>query len=436
MANAAKPGDIDPHALSTRYPEASAIFAFQLEPLETVKNTAIVVLDTNALLVPYRTGRGSLQAIRTTYERLVAQKRLIVPAQVAREFAHQRAEHLKNTYKQLSDRQNLSINTDPYPLFEGMTQYTELRAAETEVLRSLGEYRKAVARLLVAMRGWGWNDPVSSLYAEVLVRDVIAEPAQDPEKLLEELDYRYVNRIPPGFKDEKKPDGGIGDLLIWKTVLHVGEQRKTHVIFVSGDEKSDWWYRSDGTALYPRFELVDEFRRTSGGRSLHVIAFDRLLELCGASKEVVEEVRREQRSITAAGAPGSLRDLLEEAVEGWLNETEFYVQRGEMPHFRVGGIQGEEGPLRPVYVYPVGDPLLVGQKLDAALAHAQQRRETDALIVFGARRLDSLQLAETELRRYMTDHPDALRTASILLGRITRIGRFKTIRKYAASSIG
>jgi DNA-binding response OmpR family regulator len=70
------------------------------------------------------------------------------------------------------------------------------------------------------------------------------------------------------------------------------------VFFVSGDEKPDWWHRSEGQTLYPRYELVDEFRRHSEGQSFHIIPFSQFLEIYGASQSIVQEVRREEVKVS------------------------------------------------------------------------------------------------------------------------------------------
>jgi hypothetical protein len=431
MADETKPGALDPHALSSTYPDASAIFSFRSKELSEVKASALVVLDTNALLVPYRTGRSSLDEIRKIYGKLVKSKRLVVPAQVAREFAHQRAEHLKNTYKQLSDRQSVSIKTDPYPLFERLPEYEGLKKAEQEATKALDAYRDAVGKLLETMRGWQWNDPVSSLYCELFSSEVIVEPAHDRKKLLEELEYRYTNRVPPGFKDEKKADGGIGDFLIWKTILEVGS-KKQDVVFVSGDEKSDWWYRSDGTALYPRFELVDEFRRQSEGRSLHLIPFAKLLELFGASKDVVNEVRREQQAITARGAPGTMRFRVERAVERWLGQRyENVIAYGDPPpHFTVDDSTG----LHAVYVYPIALRHLIAEKVATALNYASEHHDENPLIILGAS-LNSIALqGRREIAKYLEKNPGKLGAATIIVGRVGGDGTFSEVAVFSASS--
>ena len=49
-------------------------------------------------------------------------------------------------------------------------------------------------------------------------------PNIDRDEVLEEMTRRYKQAIPPGYKDASKPDGGIGDFLIWKTILNLGEK--------------------------------------------------------------------------------------------------------------------------------------------------------------------------------------------------------------------
>ena len=93
-------------------------------------------------------------------------------------------------------------------------------------------------------------------------------------------------------------------MLIWRTILEIGKTRKLPLIFVSDDQKADWWHQSEGLPLYPRFELVDEYRRHSGGQSFHMMTFSAFLEIVGASKTLVEEVRKEEEEVRAkVGVP-------------------------------------------------------------------------------------------------------------------------------------
>src|SRR5262249_53348287 len=145
-------------------------------------------------------------------------------------------------------------------------------------------------------RNWSWNDPVSSLYRTLFSPTVVIDPPMDRESLEKDLKRRTEASIPPGYKDAGKSDGGAGDLLIWYTILHIGKEQKTDLMFVSGEEKADWWHRGAGRELYPRFELVEEYHRASDGKSFHIASFSRFLELYGAAEQVITEVREEERS--------------------------------------------------------------------------------------------------------------------------------------------
>jgi hypothetical protein len=64
---------------------------------------------------------------------------------------------------------------------------------------------------------------------------------------------------------------------------------------VSEEEKPDWWVKSQGQRLHPRFELIDEYRRASGGQTFHMVNVSTFLDLSGADKTIVEEVRDEEQ---------------------------------------------------------------------------------------------------------------------------------------------
>jgi hypothetical protein len=89
------------------------------------------------------------------------------------------------------------------------------------------------------------------------------------------------------------------------------------VLFVSGDEKPDWWHQSERQALYPRYELLDEFHRTSK-RWFHIARFSTFLEAFGASDKAVAEVRQEERQATSPEGPTRLYGPSLRGVTKWL----------------------------------------------------------------------------------------------------------------------
>lgn len=292
----------DPLVRQRVFPEPAQVFAFSPVHLKEALQTGVVVVDTNVLLVPYTTGPASLDQIRQTFERLARDDRLRVPGQVAREFADNRAEKLKTLFQQLSRKREISLPRSQYSLLEGIPAYKDITTREDTLIAALEEYRKAIGGLLDTIAMWQWDDPVSQIYRELFKPSTVIEPEIDRENLLEELKYRQGHRIPPGYKDAGNEYSGIGDLLIWKAILKIGKTESRHLIFVSGDEKTDWRYQSEKRALYPRIELLDEYRIASSGNSLLMITFAELLEQFDVPAPVVAEVRKEEAVVTALGS--------------------------------------------------------------------------------------------------------------------------------------
>jgi DNA-binding NarL/FixJ family response regulator/rRNA-processing protein FCF1 len=306
---------------NSTYPEAEAIFRANLKSLQEIKEDCFIVLDTNALVVPYTISPKSLDEIRSVYKKLVKKERLVIPGQVAREFAKQRANKIAELFQQLNRKINglPQLQKGKYPLLENLPSYQDAIKIEADLDDLLQRYKRSIGEVLNHIREWTWNDPISSLYSELFSKKVVLDLPLEKQQVREELLRRQLHHIPPGYKDSSKEDEGIGDLLIWFTILEIGKAHKKSIIFVSGEEKADWWYKSEGQSLYPRYELTDEFRRFSEGQSFHIISFSNLLDLYGVSEDVLLEVReKEQQSRTNV----SLQEMriLELVQQGFTND--------------------------------------------------------------------------------------------------------------------
>jgi hypothetical protein len=283
-----------------------------------------VILDTNALLVPFGTGRESLAQIRHTYAQLVAQGRLFVPGQVVREFAVNRPAKLTDLHHAISLKRDIgNPKAGDYPLLEATKSYGNVKELEEQVRQLLGKYRAAVGEVLDEIHRWTWDDPVSQMYREVLTAAVVVDPSFDEDKVRSRFSDAVRHKLPPAYKDAGKETNGDGDLRVWLTILHLAAERKQHAVLVSGDAKADWSHRSNSTPLYPRFELVDEYHRVSGGKSFHIAPFSEFLKTYGAEKAVVAEVRSSERTLRLENLPrGSRRSaaglLAEQAAFNWL----------------------------------------------------------------------------------------------------------------------
>lgn len=315
---------------SHSYPDADGVFYNDYQTLDQIRDHCLVILDTNALLVPYGISKSSLSQIEATYKSLAAANRLVIPGQVAREFVKNRPVKIGEIFQALSRKKSISsFRKGRYPLLEEVPEYSKFQELEKQIDDLLYEYKKAIGDLINHVQGWNWNDPVSRLYSEIfppLVVDIALDSEDDKSKVRSQLKYQNTNKLPPGYKDSSKDDEGIGDYLIWQVVLKVAKERKCPIVFVSGDSKADWFYRSEKQPLFPRFELVDQIRRATDGKSFHIVQFSDFLELFGATAAAVGEVRKEEIKVDLSNMSRHGRAVLtghlaEEAVANWLRET-------------------------------------------------------------------------------------------------------------------
>ena len=110
-----------------------------------------------------------------------------------------------------------------------------------------------------------------------------ATPTQaDLDAIYAEGKKRFEEKVPPGFADEKKEkserpyhhssglrlERKFGDLVAWKQLIAEAHQKElASVIWVTDDEKPDWWLVVDSQGkktIGPRPALFEEIRRDGG----------------------------------------------------------------------------------------------------------------------------------------------------------------------------
>lgn len=295
-------GDFETLDLEAAFPNTSRLFEpYSLVDLNSAET--IVVLDTSTLLLPYAVRKDDLNAIGHVYKRLAEQNRIFIPSRAAREFAKNRERKLGEMVKAIDDMRSRlpTVSERISPLLEGMKEHEEAKAAGALLSQASKSYSEALKALLDKITRWHGDDPVSQLYNEVF-RECITDSGKSKNALESEWAQRAAINRPPGYKDKGKADGGLGDFLIWDTVLHIGGEKEKDLAFVTGDVKSDWFVRSGRTALYPRLELVDEYKEVSGGRSFRICSLHELLAEMKVSKDIVEEIRHAEVANTVSTA--------------------------------------------------------------------------------------------------------------------------------------
>lgn len=277
------------------YPEPDKIFSESFKNSSELIGDAVIVLDTNVLLVPFDTAEKNVEDIKDIYLKFKKEGRLHLPARVAREFANNRANRIGTIFQQIRQLKN-RLNTgdfevNQYPILKGNPDYENLLKDFASIKDGLSLSRKHLDNLEAHIQGWTWNDNVSLAYKEIFTKEIIHEVQKSSKDIENDLIFRVEHKVAPGYKDNNKLDDGVGDLIIWQTILEIGKGQDKDVIFVTNDVKNDWFYKKDKIGLYPKYELFDEFRRFTGGRSISIINFVKFLELAKANPATIEEVK-------------------------------------------------------------------------------------------------------------------------------------------------
>lgn len=278
------------NVLQKVYPDASNVFTPESASLSESIKTGVIVLDTNTLLFPFKVNKENLTSIVEAYKKLVVQDRLFVPSHAAREFAKNRASRLGDIYSSISNMGAGQRDIKRYPLLSDIEEYQEI----VNLQKSVGEIDKKIKEkiksVLNTISKFERNDPVSSAYSTIFTKDNIIQHEVSDENIDADFKYRCENKLPPGYKDGSKTSNAEGDLIIWHTILELGKKFKKDLVFISSDGKPDWQYNVDKKPFQTRYELIDEYRRVSEGKSFHIAPLSHLLEALETPESTVHRV--------------------------------------------------------------------------------------------------------------------------------------------------
>ncbi len=286
---------MDNYYLEKIFPDPKALFEFEFKDLNMIKKDCLFIFDTNVLFVLFLVSSKSFKDYKKICEKLRDANRLFIPARVAREFAKNRGDNIKTVFRKLHEaRERLGkggFDLNTLPILEENSDYKRIKTIEKKVADFKIEYRDKIDSITSEIKRWNWNDPVSEFYKTLWTSDSIVEMQFDDDKLKDSLKFRHEHQIAPGYKDKTKVDAGIGDLIVWQTIMEIAKDNGKDIAFVTNEEKNDWFYNEKNTALHPKFELFDEFRRFTGGQSIAIINFKEFLEVQEAKSETIDEVK-------------------------------------------------------------------------------------------------------------------------------------------------
>ncbi len=284
------------------------------------------IFDTNVILDFYEYNNETREDYFKVLEAI--KDRLWIPHQVALEYQENRINRIRRAESNFdsAERKLNEIIQDiiktfkyvPSELVEDMIKDIK------KVFDSFKENLIPLKENTVQIDGSDYiRDKITELFQEKIGESPTNQ--EELEQIYVEGEQRYKICRPPGFKDKGNKDKekpyiykGLvfkreyGDLILWKQILKQVESNSlSHIIFITGDNKEDWWRTEDGKTIggsHPELtqEIVD-----AGASMFYMYRPERFLHF--AKKYLQQKIKEE-----------SIQQVEEVSVSNSLSEPELH----------------------------------------------------------------------------------------------------------------
>lgn len=295
---------------------------------------ALFVFDANILLNLYRYSNETRDDFFKILEKIKG--RIWIPHQSSSEFFDNRLNVISQQEKSYEDAsnslkeiENEFKNTRQHP-FITQKLLKKFSNLSKEICEQLNESKEFHNKRI------NQDDILDKI--ETLFNEKVGDEYEKDklEEIYKEGEARFLDKIPPGYKDAGKKDNTskdirkYGDLIVWKQILDKSKELKQGIILITDDRKEDWWVRFKGKTLSPRPELKKEFQDNTK-QSFHMYQSDRFLEFATnyLNEEINENALQEIRELRRLDERRQLRELRRKKELNKFNriQREIYKQR-------------------------------------------------------------------------------------------------------------
>jgi hypothetical protein len=299
----------------------------------------LFVLDSNVLLNLYRYPKQAREDLLNILKKV--QDRLWIPHQVAFEYQENRRSTIKDQGKRYDEVKTIVESTkrtldskmaqlklkERHSLIDPTNFLSEVNKLFGDFLGRLAELEKEQPDLLD-------EDPIRT-EIDALFDGRIGPPPESQEELdalYEEGENRYKQRRPPGYRDSEDKEAlpahlfnglvlqrAYGDLILWKqTIAEAKKRSSTHLVFITDDQKEDWWWKEGSDTVGPRPELSEEIATEGGVHLFYLYTPERFMTYARRylDLEVKQESIDQVRDVASLQGPAHRSRPFESKVEG------------------------------------------------------------------------------------------------------------------------
>jgi hypothetical protein len=280
------------------------------EEFNQLWENCLFVPDANVLLDLYRFSEKTRNELMEVFESI--KLRIWLPHQAGKEFFDNRPEVILDQCK-LFDKakewilnissnarkeSSLFFNSRPHPSIEKEKLMKKVDCVIDEMVKDIDEKLKIHPNLLK-------EDPILERILNLMDGKIGKQYEREREEnIFKEGKERYKSRVPPGYcdaegKNKKEGNKEYGDLILWFQILDKAKEAEKPIIFVTSEEKEDWWWVCKGKGMGPRPELIQEFREKANA-DFYMYNPDRFLTFAKqfinakVDKKAIEEVHQMQ----------------------------------------------------------------------------------------------------------------------------------------------
>lgn len=293
------------------------------------KETTKIILDTNILLdlsrFSFHTSLYILDLLQN-FESMIW-----IPNQVFREYEKNKlkvfgeaAKRYKTFEKNLSEIisnaerniENALKNSHRYHYIDSEVFSNDLKSKLNELKTLIQTYKDNIGVEGEFSKN-DWTDllkKIDSFIKKIMIGDKFT--IQRLLEIISEGELRYKYKIPPGFEDLKKEGiDKFGDLIVWKQILELPKSMKVeNIIFITNDEKDDWWDKSEDGSMEINSYLLDEFITDNPDAEINFMTLKMFQEqiseiFCKDEIDVFVELNRDDESYI-----DRILDKLEDAI--------------------------------------------------------------------------------------------------------------------------
>lgn len=232
-----------------------------------------IILDTNILLNLYRYSDDTRKNILNVLSSF--KDRIWIPYQVIREYYKNRDKVIKESTKEI-ERLERSITEKLEEISEEIRKDSKKIQSINDLKNNVDSEKEEVKKILEELKTKN-NDSLEEKNLNIeneifkLIDDRYEEKFEysEIESVISEGNKRIKENRPPGYKDFEKEERYNefqinGDYIIFNSMIEYAKSNNKNVIFITDDQKEDWYQEINGEKIGGRRELLYEFNCNTG----------------------------------------------------------------------------------------------------------------------------------------------------------------------------